>query len=368
MNKPDIIVVGAGIAGTSAAALLAEHYSVLVLEMEAQPGHHSTGRSAATWAPYYGPPVIQTLTALSGPALNSPSPEFSNQPFTSPRGQMVFTTRDSANSPEESTSEMRLLSKSQARDKVGLLKTDMIDLIWYTDGLVNIDVDLLHQAFMRQLKNNHGTIVCNQRVNALNRQGRNWQVVTDGGTYSAPIVINAAGAWADTLATLAGIPEIGLQPKRRTAALVPYKGDSMQHWPLIFNAAEDFYCIPFGGSLLISPADETPVDPHDAWPDDTDVATGIDRFQRVIDYDIEHVSHRWAGLRTFAPDGVPVVGYERSVDGFFWLAGQGGYGIQTSVAMATLTCGLIREAFDTDQEQYSGLSKALTPSRFNTRE
>ena len=281
MHNPDIIIVGAGIAGTSAAAMLAEHYSVVVLEMESQPGYHATGRSAATWAPFYGPPVIQALTALSGPTLNSPPPAFSDRPFTSPRGQMIVTTPESS-TPEESTSDMQVLSKAQAKEKVELLKTVLIDTIWYTEGLVNIDVDLLHQAFIRQLKHNNGAIVCDCRVTAIARKDLRWHMTTSNGSFSAPIVINASGAWADHLATLAGIPTLGLKPKRRTAALVPYKVESMQHWPLIFNAAEDFYCTPFGGSLMISPADETCVEAHDAWPDDTDIATGIDRFQRVI--------------------------------------------------------------------------------------
>ncbi len=366
MPQREVIVIGAGIAGTSVAASLAKHYSVVVLEQESQPGYHATGRSAATWAPFYGPPVIQALTALSGPTLNTPPADFSDQQFTSPRGQMILGTTESDAAPEESTREMVQLSKAEAKAKVSLLKTELVESIWYTEGLVNIDVDLLHQAYIRQLKDNNASVACNSRVIAITRKGRNWVVSTGNETFSAPIIVNAAGAWADSIAALAGISPLGLQPKRRTAALVPYKIPAMNSWPLLFNAVEDFYCIPFGGSLLISPADESPVEPHDAWPDDIDVAVGIDRFQKLIDYEITKIDHSWAGLRTFATDGAPVVGFDNNTEGFFWLAGQGGYGIQTSAAMATLASGLIKQEFESDQEQYQHIANELTPCRFDT--
>lgn len=365
MKQYDVIIIGAGIAGTSAAAALAEQQRVLVLEQESHPGYHSTGRSAATWAPFYGPPVIQHLTALSGPTLNNPAQSFSTEPFTSPRGQMVFTTKTHAADPAESVAGMTPLSKEQAKDIVDQLRTDVIDEVWYTEKLVNVDVDRLHQAFIRKFKSCSGHIHCNAAVTHLEYRNSVWHVSTGSDSFTAKVIVNAAGAWADSVAELAGGAPLNIQPKRRTAALVPFKENTNMHkWPLIFDASENFYCIPFGGSLLVSPADETPVDAHDAWPDDLDVARGIDRFQNVIDYDISSVEHSWAGLRSFATDGAPVVGFDQQLPGFFWLAGQGGYGIQTSPAMAELATGLIQESFNANSQDYQNIAGQLSPHRF----
>lgn len=365
MKQHDVILIGAGIAGTSAAAMLAEHHSLIVLEQEAHPGQHSTGRSAATWDPFYGPPVIQALTELSAPLLNAPCAEFSKHPFTSQRGQMVFTTIDSDARPAENTDQMIQLTKAEAREKVSLLKTDRIDSIWYADSLVNIDVDMLHQAFIRQAKRRGAEVACNSRVKKIVRSKGRWVVTTENDVFTAQIVVNASGAWADQIAAMAGLAPIGLQPKRRTAALVPYKaGSSMHTWPMLSNAIEDFYCMPFGPELMISPVDETQVEPHDAWPSDFDVAVGIERFQNAVEYDVPRINHSWAGLRTFSPDGAPVVGFDANASGFFWLAGQGGYGIQTSAAMAILVQGLINESFDQHPQQYIDIAKQLSPNRF----
>ena len=198
-----------------------------------------------------------------------------------------------------------------------------------------------------------------------------WHITTPTTCYQTPIVINAAGAWADSIAALAGVTPVGLQPKRRSAALAPYaEGENMPDWPMIFGAGESFYCTPFGNGMMISPADETPVDPHDIWPEDIDIATGIDLFQQHIDYDFKSVIHQWAGLRTFAPDGNPVVGFDNNLPGFFWLAGQGGYGIQTSPALAALCRELIypdsgtSNGFFTEPE-ITDLRYKLSPARYN---
>ena len=379
MQQSDIIVIGAGMAGCSAAAALAPNARVTVLEQEAQPGFHSTGRSAATLAPFYGPDVIQTLTALSAPFLNAPPAAINAAPFTAARGEMTLVAKaDKARQQtlaliEESLAHgMQELSTDEALALVPLLKTDQIDRVLYTDQLVSIDVDALHQCYIRQLRKHGGEVNCNAGVTQLEYIKPNWQVTTaDGTVYQAPLIINAAGAWADTVAQLAGLPPAGIQPKRRSAALVPFADPPahMASWPMVLDIHEQFYCIPFGSGLMISPADATPVDAHDAWPEDLDIATGIDYFQRLIDYDVPTITHQWAGLRSFAADGNPVVGFDPLASGFFWLTGQGGYGIQTAPALAEYCHFLItREAgacgYSTKQvDSYTELEQSLSPCR-----
>jgi D-arginine dehydrogenase len=338
-----VIVIGAGIAGSSAAAALTDCCDVTVLEQESQPGFHATSRSAATWAPFYGPDIIQQLTALSLPLLSNPDGAFSGRPFTSPKGELMLgRDGDEQEIEKHKALGMEPLSLAEAREKVPLIKPNGVTHILYTDQMLDIDVDALQQAYLRHFKRGGGQLHCNATVTALSHDNGQWQVVTATNTFRADVVINAAGAWADHIATLAGIPTVGIQPRRRTAALIPYlENVDMPRWPMVFGAGECFYCTPFGNGLMVSPADETPVEPHDAWPDDIDIARGIDEFQQFIDYDVQRVVRQWAGLRTFAPDGNPVVGFAAAQPGFFWLAGQGGYGIQTSPALASLTRHLI---------------------------
>ena len=369
-RSADIIVIGAGIAGTSAAAALSENANVVVLEQEAQPGYHSTGRSAATFAPYYGPQVIQQLSALSKTLLTEPDKSFSTQPFTSAKGELMLGRSEDAKEIETHLAlGMQPLSIDEAREFVPLIKGDGIDHILYTDNMLDIDVDALHQAFIKRLKNQHGRLVCNAQITALHFDDNLWHLTTNDENWRAPIIVNASGAWADQIACMAGAAPIGIQPKRRSAALVPYLPDSnMSEWPMVFGAAENFYCTPFGNGLMISPADATPVDPQDAWPEDIDVALGIDEFQKYIDYEVTRVDHQWAGLRSFAPDGDPVVGFDPNLQGFFWLAGQGGYGIQTSPAMAALCKNIIHgkhsqgSLFDVGELQ--DIREQLSPARF----
>ena len=369
--KADIIVIGAGIAGTSAAAALAQSANIIVLDQEAQAGYHSTGRSAATWAPYYGPDIIRFLTAASIDTLSKPEANFADQPFTCKRGEMMLGLEgDEAEIECHKLMGMDSLSLSDARALVPMLK-DSVKHILYTDNMLGIDVDALHQAFIRKIKSNSSQIIVNQKVVAMEYSDNRWHINTATTDYQSPIVINAAGAWADNIAALAGVTPVGLQPKRRSAALAPYaEGENMPDWPMIFGAGESFYCTPFGNGMMISPADETPVDPHDVWPEDIDIATGIDLFQQHIDYDFKSVIHQWAGLRTFAPDGNPVVGFDNNLPGFFWLAGQGGYGIQTSPALAALCRELIypdsgtSNGFFTEPE-ITDLRYKLSPARYN---
>ncbi|MBX2886414.1 MAG: FAD-binding oxidoreductase [Granulosicoccus sp.] len=341
--KKKVIVIGAGIAGTSAAAALAGCCDVMVLEQETHPGYHATGRSAATWAPFYGPDIIQQLTALSLPLLSHPNRSFSEAPFTSPKGELMLGRKEDQLEIEKHLAlGMQSLTVEQAMKIVPLINADAVDSILYSDNMLDIDVNALHQAYIKHLKRNDGKLICNAKVESLVHKNRQWQVTTKETTWNCDVVINAAGAWADHIARIGGVTPLDIQPKRRTAAMVPYLDEfNMSRWPMVFGAAENFYCTPFGNGLMVSPADETPVEPHDAWPDDLDVARGIEEFQNYINYEVTRVDHRWAGLRTFTRDGEPAVGFAADAEGFFWLAGQGGYGIQTSPAIAAICHHLI---------------------------
>lgn len=399
MKQADIIVIGAGMAGCSAAATLADSARVIVLEQEQQPGYHATGRSAATLAPFYGPTVIQQLTALSAPYLNAPPAVASDAPFTSPRGEMILvgknnTTKDQADSAstealvEESLAHgLQTLSFEDAQQIVQLLKPDAIDRVLYTDKLLSIDVDALHQSYIRLLRKAGGEIICESPVTHLDYANNHWHVTCGKAEYRAPVIVNAAGAWADDIAGLAGLPRSGLQPKRRSAALVPFpelpaagvqtqvqtrtqtrktdQTSTAANWPMVLDIHERFYCIPFGSGLMVSPADETPMDAHDVWPEDIDLATGIDHFQQLLNYDVQTMTHSWAGLRTFAADGEPIVGFDPLAEGFFWLAGQGGYGIQTAPAMSMLCDYLINNKASEHADSLAQFEQRLTPARLN---
>jgi D-arginine dehydrogenase len=206
----------------------------------------------------------------------------------------------------------------------------------------DIDVDALLQAFLRRMRAHGGELAGRAEVHGMRREGDTWRVETAAGLFEAPVVVNAAGAWGDVVAARAGVAPVGLQPMRRSIAVVPVPaGQDPRGWALAASAAEDWYAKPDGGRLWVSPADEDPVEPHDAWPDDMVLAEGIDRFQRMVDLEVTRVERSWAGLRTFAPDRTPVVGAEPGVEGLFWLCGQGGYGIQTAPALSRLAADLV---------------------------
>jgi D-arginine dehydrogenase len=231
----------------------------------------------------------------------------------------------------------------------------------------DIDVDLLHQGFLRRFRQAGGRLVCDAAASAIERRAGSWSLTTRAGTFEAPVVVNAAGAWADAVAGLAGVAPIGLQPRRRSAALVsPPAGVDVSGWPLTFGAGETFYFKPMGGKIMISPADATPVEPHDAWADDMKIAEAIELYQQHMDHEITRLDHTWAGLRSFAPDGEPVVGYDPEAEGFFWLAGQGGYGIQTSPALSRTAAALIlHEDVPGDVRAQGADAAAISPRRFH---
>jgi len=363
----DVIVIGAGIAGASVAAELAADRSVTILEMEDRPGFHSTGRSAATWLPTYGPPCVRALTRASGDFLKQPPVGFCETPITSPRGEMLLGLPGQEEAIEECRSVgMQDITLEDARQNIPLLRTDAIDCVLFDGTCLDIDVDALHQSYLRLFKKRSGSLHCNNPATAISKRNGSWHVATGQDNFEAPVLVNAAGAWCDEIAGMAGLPLIGLQPMRRSVALIPAPaGLNIDAWPVTANAAITFYFKPQSGMLLVSPADATPVDPHDAWADDLALAEAIDQLQQYLDIEVTRIEHTWGGLRTFAPDGDLVVGFDPVADGFFWLAGQGGYGIQTSPALSRTAAALIAgHDIPADIAEHGVSAAPLSPARF----
>ncbi len=349
MDSYDVIIIGAGIAGASAAYEIAATRSVLVLEGESHPGYHTSGRSAAVFTETYGNRAIQALTTGSRAFFEAPPPGFCDHPLLSLRGvayvaredQMsglaVMIDRVSGLAPDAA-----MLSKAELLRRVPLLRPDYVAGGAIEPSAMDIDIAALHDGYFRAARSRGAKLVCDASITALEPSGGGWHVRTQAGAWHAGVVVNAAGAWADAVAAIAGAAPAGLIPKRRTAMILALPdGVDASAWPMVMDADEQFYFKPdTSGRLLASPADETPMDPHDVQADELDIAICIDRIQQAADLPVRRVVRSWAGLRSFVADKTPVVGFDPAVPGFFWLAGQGGYGFQTSPAMARLTAAL----------------------------
>lgn len=357
----DIIVIGAGIAGASVAAHLAETHRVAICEMEERPGYHTTGRSAAAYEPNYGPPPILALTRAA-------RRHFEQGGFLTPRETVFFMPawQEQAFAGLMAVQQgMMEIPVAVAREKFPLLREGYARRAVLDPGTADIDVDLLHQSYLRLFRQRGGEIHCERPVTSLEK-AKGWTVRAGAETFHAQIIVDAAGAWGDVVAEMAGRRRVGLQPKRRSIAVVPGPaGADVMSWPLVGDVGETWYCKPQSGKLLISPADATAVDPHDAFADDMTLAEGIERFQQAVAYEVTRVERTWGGLRSFAPDGNPVVGYDGSADGFFWLIGQGGYGIQSSPALSRLAAALVRGDAPPQDIIDEGLELSmLSPRRF----
>ncbi|QPC43828.1 FAD-binding oxidoreductase [Kaustia mangrovi] len=365
----DIVVVGAGIAGTSFAAHAAAERSVIVLEAESQPGYHSTGRSAAQFIVNYGPPDVRALTKASHGFFTQPPEGFADTALLSPRGMLTLATEETTDELAGAIAQgsgIEAIAMEEAYRLVPHLNRDVFVAAAYEPDSTDIDVAAVHQGFLRRLKALGGRVVTDARVESIARHNGRWQVATPAGTVEAEILVNAAGAWADEVAALAGLRRIGLQPKRRTALIVDGPADGCAGWPLVGDAAEEWYFKPEAGTkLLVSPADATPMPACDIQPDELDVAIAVDRFQKAVDIPVRRIEHSWAGLRTFAPDGSLVIGWAPGVDGFFWIAGQGGYGIQTSPAAGRTAWSLLKGDGIPADAAAAGLDEAtVSPGRF----
>jgi D-arginine dehydrogenase len=346
----DFIVIGGGIAGASAAYFLAPHGRVVLLERESQPGYHSTGRSAAMFIASYGNAQVRALTRASLAFLTHPPQSFAEAPLLTARGALWVA--DTAQVPQlaelaeelaQSGSKARPLTPEQALAMVPALRLEAVAAALYEPDAFDIDVHALHQGFLKGFRRAGGQAVCGAEVRALERKGACWTVTTTAGRWCAPVVLNAAGAWADQVAALAGVRPIGLVPKRRSAfVFAPPDGAAFEHWPLVVSAGEDWYFKPDAGALLGSPANADPTTAQDVQPEELDIALGVHRLNEVTTLDIRRPQRPWAGLRSFVADGGLVGGFDRQAPGFFWVAAQGGYGVQTAPAMGEACAALAR--------------------------
>jgi D-arginine dehydrogenase len=335
----DVLVVGAGIAGASVAHFLAPHARVALLEREALAGMHTTGRSAAMFMESYGPAQVRALTRASRAFLEAP---FNDEgPLITPRGALFIARVDQVNAVHALHQQLRgegtramLLDSAAARACVPVLREEATALALLDDDSADIDVDRLHQRFLRGARQHGAPLFVNADVQAIVFSAGRWQVSTSTQQFAAALLVNAAGAWADSVAALAGVAPLGLQPRRRSAfTFAPPVGSDVHSWPCIADIDETFYFKPEAGVLLGSPANADPVPPHDVVAEELDIATGIARIEAATTLTIRRPLRTWAGLRSFVPDGALVGGFDDAVPGFFWCCGQGGYGIQTSPAM-----------------------------------
>jgi D-arginine dehydrogenase len=371
LHEVDFLVVGAGIAGASVAAHLAPRARVAIVEREDHPGYHTTGRSAALFSAIYGNAVVRALTRASRAFLFEPPAGFAPTPLVRPRATMYFARPDQLAALErfrldaDIRAATRLLSASEARACVPVFRAGYLGGAALEEGSADIDVHALHQGFLRRARAHGAQLHGAAPAQALHRAGGRWRIETPAGEFAAPVVVNAAGAWGDELARRAGAATLGLQPLRRTAlTIAPPAGHDPAPWPAAIDIDEQFYFKPDAGALLLSPADETPSPPCDAQPEELDVALAVDRFEQATGEAVRRVAHRWAGLRTFAPDRTPVVGFDPRAEGFFWLAGQGGYGIQTAAALGRIAAALAaREPLPADVAALGVDAALLAPAR-----
>ncbi len=348
----DFLVIGGGIAGLSAAARLARHGKVILLEGEAALGYHSSGRSAAFYHFGLGNPLIRGLTAWSRPFLDTPPAGFSETPIATPKPALFIATQAMRAELETLGAEMRRFTdtveeadQAQMKALCPALRFDGDDPI--VAGLIDhggrgLEADALLQGFARQARS-AGSVLVRQRIARLERVGNIWQATTETNeVFEAPIIVNAAGAWADHVAQMAGVAPIGLQPKRRTIIVFdPPEGMSVRDWPFIKTPGDVFYILPQGNRLLACPNDETDSPACDAQPEEDDIALAAHRVELFTTLQIPRIARKWAGLRSFVKDRMPVAGFASDAEGFFWLAGQGGFGLQTSPALAAITEALV---------------------------
>ena len=362
----DAVVIGAGIAGATSAAALAADRRVALVEAEDQAGYHSTGRSAAVWIQNYGPPDVRVLTGLSRAFFAAPPAGFAEVPLMQRRAVLFLAPPDQVTALEAMLAEgigLRPIDPAAAAALVPALRPGYAAAAAIEADAFDMDVAAIHQGFLRQVRAAGGVLALRQRAGRIARARGGWAVTTaDGTVFRAPVVVNAAGAWGDEVAGLAGVAPLGLVPCRRTAAIIDPAPFDVAGWPLVNDVGHTWYVRPEARTrLMVSPADETPMAPQDIQPDEIDVAIGIDRMQQALAIEVRRVERAWAGLRTFTPDRSLAFGWDRTAAGFFWCVGQGGYGIQTSPAAGRLVADLVAGR---DPGAAGAVVGAVDPRRF----
>lgn len=358
MERADIIIIGGGIAGVSLAARLAAEADVIVLEAEDALAHHASGRSAALYEPRYGTPAVVELSLASSEFFHGA------EGILSPRGLLMVAKAggEVAFGTDAEGMDLAPIPVAEALEMVPVLRGDVVTRAAFAAHAWDIDTDLLIQRFARQARAHGARILTRARVTEIAREGGSWRVRTAAGDIVAETLVNAAGAWVDQIAGLAGVAPLGFTPYRRSMARIPAPaGLNPAGWPMIFGAGESWYAKPDAGALIVSPAEEELMEPHDAWADDMVLAEGLARYEEFVTEPVTRVISNWAGLRTFSPDRTMVIGRDATVPAFFWLAGQGGQGFQTCPAASQLAADLILGRGTGLPEALLG---ALSPARF----
>ncbi|MGL4440805.1 MAG: NAD(P)/FAD-dependent oxidoreductase [Bosea sp. (in: a-proteobacteria)] len=367
----DFLIIGAGISGAAAAFELAAHGSVIVLEAEAMPGYHSTGRSAALYTRNYGNSVVRRINQASHGFFTSPPDGFTDVPLLTPRGSLTiasFENRDGLGpilGLSEPGHEIIEVSAARCLELCPILRSDHVATGAFEPGVMDMDVAAIHHGFLKGLKARGGVVTCKARVEGIERKAGQWHVAAGDVMIAARIVVNAAGAWAGEIGLMAGATDVGLIPKRRTAITVDVPtGTGLSAMPAVDVIGGDGYFKPDAGRLMASPGDQTPVAPQDAQPDEWDVAVLVDWLQTQTTLEVRRIASSWAGLRSFVADETPVVGFDGQVEGFFWLAGQGGYGIMMAPALGRATASLVTKGELPADLTATGLMPAnLAPER-----
>lgn len=358
--KTDILIIGGGIAGLSAAAELAPHASVTLLETESSLGYHASGRSAAMFLKDYGNDVVRALNYASAEHHKT-----ANGGVLSPRGMMMLARADERDdfTAEFAAFGMTEISLDDAQKKLPILNIETCAFAAYRPDAHDLDADRLLQNYTADARRAGAQILTKSPVTSITKTPTGWDVITGDQTHSATRIINAAGAWVDQIAKLAGITPLGFQPYRRSMAVIPAPGGhDTRNWPFVDGVNESWYAKPDAGKLIVSPSDEDPVEPHDAWADDMVLAEGLARYEEMVTEAVTRLDSSWAGLRTFAPDRALVIGHDVNDPSFFWLAGQGGYGFQTAPAASRLTADLL---LGRTSELDAKIVTALGPARFS---
>lgn len=372
----DVVIIGAGIAGTSAGwAMATAGLRVVVVEAEPAVGTHATGRSAALLTETYGSRPVIGMVRAGRPFFTSPPEGFTDVPLSAPRGVLWIADDDGAEQLRVDaaawTDRTELLDAVGAREVVPLLRPSACAAAVHEHGALDLDVDALLQGYVRSCRAAGGIVAVSTPATAIAASGAGgggWVVTTPAGSISTPTVVDAGGAWAESVAALAGVAPLGLRPLRRTAFhFNPPPGVDVAGWPLVIDVGERFYVKPEGGRLLGSPADTTPSEPCDARPEEVDVAIAVERIEAALDLEVRGVHRPWAGLRTVSPDGTPVVGRDPEHPGFVWLAGQGGYGIKTSPAMAWAATSVVTgDGWPAALAEWGVAPADFDPARFRT--
>jgi D-arginine dehydrogenase len=378
MTGSDFLIVGGGIAGLSAAARLSRHGKVVVLEAEEALGYHSSGRSVSFSHFGIGNAAVRGMTGWSRPFFEQPPQGFSDTPVA--RAMATIYMADEAQVPALDALAADMASFTDAVERIGTARIAALCPVVRTGGDravaglydptgLKLEAAALLQGYARIVRGSGGAVLNGRRVARIDRRGETWEVATEAGeTFSAPILVDSAGAWSDTVAAMAGVAPIGLQPKRRTIIVVdPPAGMAVGAWPFVHSVGGDFYMLPEAGQLLVSPVDEVDDVPHDAAPEEYDAALAAYRLEQYTTLTVTRIAHRWAGLRSFVADRTPTAGFDPDVPGFFWLVGQGGYGLQTAPAMAAIVETLAtRAAWPEGLAELGVTPGQVTPGRLRT--